>query len=188
MRQLLAGSSSGGSSPATLDKQQPSIVVHDAASVTSFGAHLEQPQNDASMIRASVRMNTILLVGKAAAAGMSSSPAILASLVDSAVDVLVQAALAWANSAARRGATSAMYPVGRGQLEPVAVVVCAALKCAGMVAVFTRSVDLLLELDQDVTKNGCLHPHDVHKQCGPAANRAFGRRTAHVLARVVAAA
>lgn len=141
------------------------IELHEANSVTitSLGAVVGHPQHDESMIRASVQMNVILLVGKAAAAVMSSSPAILASLVDSSVDVLVQAALFWASQAARRGATSALYPVGRGQLEPVAVVVCAALKCAGMVAVFSRSIDLLLEADQDLTKNGCLHPHDVHK-------------------------
>ena len=140
-----------------------SIELHEAASVTSFGAHLEQPQNDESMIRASVRMNTTLLAGKSLAAVMSSSPAVLASLVDSAVDVLIQASLYAASRVARRGHTSTLYPIGRGQLEPVAVVVCAALKCAGMVAVFTRSVDLLLDADQDITKSGCLHPHDVHK-------------------------
>ena len=137
------------------------IELHEASSVTSVTNLV--PQNDDKMILASVRMNTLLLLGKLAAAVMSLSPAILASLIDSGVDVLVQAALFFAAKAARRGATSAMYPVGRGQLEPVAVVVCAALKVAGMVAVIFRSLDLLLDADRDLNKHGCISGHDVHK-------------------------
>ena len=138
------------------------IELHDVTSVSTLTT-LVHPQNDSSMIRASVRMNTLLLVGKSIAAVMSSSPAILASLVDSTVDVLIQAALFWASQAAQHGAKTALYPVGRGQLEPVAVVVCAALKCAGMVAVCARSIDLLLDADRDFNKHGCISSHDVHK-------------------------
>ena len=111
--------------------------------LSGLSARDNQLQNDDVVIKASLWVNMLLLVGKALACAWSSSPAILASLVDSTVDVLVQAALFWASMAARRGATSSMYPAGRGQLEPVSVVVCAALKCAGMVAVFCESAAML---------------------------------------------
>jgi len=101
------------------------------------------PQNDEHVIRASVCVNLLLLIGKGVACLESSSPAILASLVDSSVDVLVQAALFWAGRVARRGATSLQYPIGRGQLEPVSVVVCAALKVAGMAAVAAEAISVL---------------------------------------------
>ena len=35
---------------------------------------------------------------------------------------------------------ASMYPAGRGQLEPVSIVVCAALKCAGMIAVAVEAL------------------------------------------------
>ena len=144
--------------------EHPSIELHELSSVTSVDMSIK-PQNDGSLIQASVKVNTILLIGKALATVMSSSPAILASLVDSAVDVLVQASLYWAMRAA--GNISREYPIGRGQLEPVAVVVCAALKCAGMVAVLAESANLLIEADHDYdsSKHGWLHmsSHDVHK-------------------------
>jgi len=138
--------------------------MHEAASVTgSMSGYLHGVQNDELVLRASMYVNTLLLVGKAAAAFMSSSPAIMASLVDSGVDVVVQAALFWASRASKRGATSAMYPAGRGQMEPVAVVLCAALKCAGMAYVAIETMNQLYEADQDVTKHGCIHSHDVHR-------------------------
>ena len=40
---------------------------------------------------------------------------------------------------------------------------CAALKCAGMIAVCSKSVDLLLEADRDYNKHGCIEEHDIHK-------------------------
>ena len=124
------------------------IELHDASSVTSVSALVApHPHADESMILTSVRVNAALLAGarlaanpqtralvqsllppacstgKSIAAFLSSSPAIALALVDSGVDVLIQGSMYWASRAARRGATSAMYPVGRGQLEPVAVVV-----------------------------------------------------------------
>ena len=114
-----------------------------SSSGSGIKAHHEQPQNDDLVITASIKMNLLLLIGKVAACVMILSPVIVASLIDSAVDVLVQVALFWANKVARRevnAEVASMYPAGRGQLEPVSIVVCAALKCAGMIAVAVEAL------------------------------------------------
>lgn len=117
-------------------------VFHEPTPSSAGGAH-ELPQNDERIIVYSIRFNSMLLVGKVAACFLAVSPVIVATLLDSSVDVLVQVALYWANKAARpeeRAAVSNLYPAGRGQLEPVSVVVCAALKCAGMMGVAIEAV------------------------------------------------
>ena len=100
-----------------------SVSLHLLEPSGSVSGTYPRTQNDDLVIRASLRVNMILLLGKGFACAISSSPAILASLVDSSVDVLVQAALFWASRVAN--AKSNLYPVGRRQLEPVAVLVIA---------------------------------------------------------------
>ncbi|KAL1515394.1 hypothetical protein AB1Y20_002022 [Prymnesium parvum] len=108
------------------------------------GPAYEHPQNDELVIKASLRVNAALLLGKATTCVMSPSPAIIASFLDSAVDSLVQLSLFWASRAARDASTPE-YPVGRGQLEPVSVVVCSALKCASMCMVLVESAEALFQ-------------------------------------------
>mmetsp|Transcript_2 Transcript_2/g.5 ORF Transcript_2/g.5 Transcript_2/m.5 type:complete len:429 (+) Transcript_2:181-1467(+) len=56
------------------------------------------------------------------------SMAVLASLVDSTIDLLAQGVLMWANRASQRGKQADVaYPAGRARLEPVGVVTCALL-------------------------------------------------------------
>lgn len=136
-------------------------VLEPSPSSISGHAH-EKPQNDDRVIVASIKMNLLLLVGKVLACAMATSPVIVATLVDSTIDVLVQMALYWANQTARpeaRAASSSMYPAGRGQLEPVSVVVCAALKCAGMMAVAVEAVGDLYHGDPHMgrDKHGLQH-------------------------------
>ena len=54
-----------------------------------------------------------------------------------------------------KAAAREIYPAGRGQLEPVSVVVCAALKCAGMMAVSLQALGDLYAGDPH-------HGHDHH--------------------------
>ena len=117
-------------------------LLEPTPSVCGSGS-LDRVENDDRVITASLRVNSILLLGKASTCVMSPSPAIIASFLDSAVDVLVQVSLFWASQAAR-DKSSPQYPVGRGQLEPVSVVVCAALKVAGMCMVLIESAESLL--------------------------------------------
>jgi len=121
---------------------------------------MPETQSDDAVIRASIKMNTLLLLGKVVASVITTrtSPVIVATLVDSAIDVLIQVALYWANQLARpevKAAAREIYPAGRGQLEPVSVVVCAALKCAGMMAVSLQALGDLYAGDPH-------HGHDHH--------------------------
>ena len=64
---------------------------------------MPETQSDDAVIRASIKMNTLLLLGKVVASVITTrtSPVIVATLVDSAIDVLIQVALYWANQLAR---------------------------------------------------------------------------------------
>ena len=71
------------------------------------------------LTQAHLRAQELLLVGKLAACVTTAriSPVIVATLVDSAIDVLIQCALYWANRLARpeeRAASISLYPAGRG--------------------------------------------------------------------------
>ena len=139
--------------PAWAAPTQVATQIHNEDNHRKAASSFHAAQHDDIVMRLSVRINTLLLLGKALACTLSASPAILASLVDSAVDVAVQAGLYHASHEARKRHThDENYPVGRGQLEPVALVVCAALKCAGMALVVFESAMMLRARD--------------HEQCG----------------------
>lgn len=94
-------------------------------------------------IRSSVWINFMLVIFKLYAFLLSGSLAVLASLVDSAIDLLGQGALMWTNYLASAGHHSE-YPVGRGKLEPVGVMICAVVMgMASMEVISTSTVKLL---------------------------------------------
>ena len=78
-----------------------------------------------SSTRAEEHEQVVLSVAKCLIAFQSGSLAVLASVIDSALDLLSQIVLAAASSA--RNVAAVEYPAGRARLEPVAVVVCAML-------------------------------------------------------------
>lgn len=91
------------------------------------------------VIRSSLCINAVLLVAKAYAFYISGSLAVLASLVDSIIDLLGQGALVVTSHVAsiqRRGD----YPVGRGRLEPVGVMICAVVMGMASIEVISTSV------------------------------------------------
>jgi cation diffusion facilitator family transporter len=87
--------------------------------------------------------NLALFLGKCFVYLECRSMAILASLVDSTIDLLAQGVLMWANRAV--GASDGVtYPAGRARLEPVGVVTCALLMAmASMQVIREASVELL---------------------------------------------
>lgn len=89
-------------------------------------------------IRASVMINFFLFIAKVWAFVMSGSLAVLASLVDSAIDLLGQGVLMWTKQLAYR--QDREYPVGRGRLEPVGVMVCAVLMGMASIEVISTSI------------------------------------------------
>lgn len=74
-------------------------------------------------VNASWAVNWFLLIAKGIVFVMSSSKAVLAALVDSAVDLVSQAVLALAETYMSR--FSRNYPVGRSRLEALSVIACA---------------------------------------------------------------
>lgn len=74
-------------------------------------------------VNASWAVNWFLLITKAMTYFMSSSKAVLAALVDSAVDLVSQGVLALAENYISK--FSPDYPVGRSRLEALSVIACA---------------------------------------------------------------
>eukprot|EP00931_Biecheleriopsis_adriatica_P118536 TRINITY_DN9390_c0_g1_i1.p1 TRINITY_DN9390_c0_g1~~TRINITY_DN9390_c0_g1_i1.p1 ORF type:complete len:404 (-),score=85.94 TRINITY_DN9390_c0_g1_i1:41-1252(-) len=101
------------------------------------------------VIKSSVYINFVLMICKLYAFLISGSLAVLASLVDSIIDLLGQGALMWTSSLAnQRGHEE--YPVGRGRLEPVGVMICAVVMgMASMEVISTSSMRLVKYWDRN---------------------------------------
>jgi len=84
----------------------------------------------------------ILLV-KSMAFFLSGSLSVLAALMDSALDILSQFVLFWAERRSRN-VSMALYPAGAAKFEPVGVIICAALMLMGSFAVIKESVESLI--------------------------------------------
>ena len=81
---------------------------------------------ESAVMRRSLEANVVLSAAKAVVAVQSGSLAVLASLLDSALDLVSQLVLV-ATAAAAKNRAGGDYPAGRARLEPVGVVVCAML-------------------------------------------------------------
>lgn len=95
------------------------------------------PFNALFVIKSSVAFNAVLLFAKIYVYYLSQSLSILASVVDSLIDLLAQAVL-WA-AKHMSGAKGDQYPVGRSRLEPVGVVVCAVIMGMASIEVIHKS-------------------------------------------------
>lgn len=82
-----------------------------------------EPMNASLAMNASWFVNVLLLAIKIVAFVVSSSKAVLASLVDSIVDLLSQTVLAYAEKYIMEHSPD--YPVGRSRLEALSVIACA---------------------------------------------------------------
>ena len=80
---------------------------------------MPETQSDDAVIRASIKMNTLLLLGKVVASVITTrtSPVIVATLVDSAIDVLIQVAKP-------ADGHDRLYPISMGRYGPVVAVRC----------------------------------------------------------------
>eukprot|EP01006_Ploeotia_vitrea_P040670 TRINITY_DN66445_c9_g13_i1.p1 TRINITY_DN66445_c9_g13~~TRINITY_DN66445_c9_g13_i1.p1 ORF type:complete len:363 (-),score=2.36 TRINITY_DN66445_c9_g13_i1:85-1173(-) len=86
----------------------------------------------------SLIVNVILFLAKIAALVISGSLSVLASLLDSALDLTSQAVLWYSNKHAERRAHD--YPAGKSRLSPLGILICATLMFAGAVEVIRQSV------------------------------------------------
>jgi len=93
------------------------------------------------VIKSSVAFNAVLLIAKIYVYYISKSLSVLASVVDSLIDLLAQVVL-WA-AKHMSGDKGDKYPVGRSRLEPVGVVVCAVIMGMASIEVIHKSWETL---------------------------------------------
>jgi cation diffusion facilitator family transporter len=137
-------------SPPRDQQKRPSITTHSPGATTIVYDEEAQPPPsptdaaEARVMRRSLEANVVLTVAKVAVAFQSGSLAVLASLIDSALDLISQIVLFAAS--ARRKDRDVEYPAGRARLEPVGVVVCAMLMGVGSVYVIITSTEQLTDI------------------------------------------
>ncbi|OAP62520.1 hypothetical protein AYL99_04725 [Fonsecaea erecta] len=97
-------------------------------------------------ININVIANIILLVAKGIAALKSSSLSLIASLVDSALDLLCTAIVWTTNKLVswRLSALSRKFPVGRRRLEPIGILVFSIIMVVSFLQILQESVEKLL--------------------------------------------
>jgi cation diffusion facilitator family transporter len=116
------------------------LIKGQNASPRSSESGTSKPALSASVaMNASLIVNMALLIIKVIAFIVSSSKAVLASLVDSIVDLLSQAILAVAENYILRH--SPKYPVGRSRLEALSVIACAFIMSMAAVEVIQFSIE-----------------------------------------------
>ncbi|ETO23140.1 CDF transporter, membrane protein, partial [Reticulomyxa filosa] len=92
--------------------------------------------------------NILLLIVKAIVFGLSLSLSVLASLIDSVLDLLTQAVLYWTERQVSR--VSEKYPVGRTRLEPVSIMGVSMLMIMSAVVVIRESIAVLIAKEYDI--------------------------------------
>lgn len=95
----------------------------------------------ARMVQVSFAVNMVLFCIKTYIFASTGSLAVLASLLDSSVDLLAQGVLMITNRMADRPRDTyqTLYPAGVSRVEPIGVIVCAVTMCIGAFMVICRS-------------------------------------------------
>ena len=102
-------------------------------------------RKDQLALRISVVFNIAITVVKVFAVVASGSLAVMATLVDSALDVLSQFILFYTDSAAKQQHSSS-FPAGRTRLAPLGIFICAVIMGMASIEVIHESVLKLIEL------------------------------------------
>eukprot|EP00746_Dinoflagellata_sp_MGD_P086471 gnl/MRDRNA2_/MRDRNA2_34225_c0_seq1.p1 gnl/MRDRNA2_/MRDRNA2_34225_c0~~gnl/MRDRNA2_/MRDRNA2_34225_c0_seq1.p1 ORF type:complete len:467 (+),score=59.75 gnl/MRDRNA2_/MRDRNA2_34225_c0_seq1:99-1499(+) len=114
--------------------------------VQAGGTESQSSGKIAMAIRASLLINFVLLIVKTYAFLLSRSLAMLASLVDSTIDLLGQGVLMWTQSlVSSKHQNTEDYPAGRARLEPIGVMVCAVVMGMASIEVISTSIHKLLK-------------------------------------------
>jgi hypothetical protein len=102
-------------------------------------------------ININVVANIILLIAKAVAALYSSSLSLIASLVDSALDLLCTGIVFTTNKLVQwhLGSLRRKFPVGRRRLEPLGILVFSIIMIISFVQILQESVERLMSNNHD---------------------------------------
>ncbi|ETO27864.1 CDF transporter, membrane protein [Reticulomyxa filosa] len=96
----------------------------------------------------SLGANILLLLAKAIVFALSLSLSVLASLIDSALDLFTQMVLFWTERQVAR--TSPKYPVVKTRLEPISIMGVSMLMIMSSVIVIRESISALLSAHYDI--------------------------------------
>ncbi|GMI32455.1 hypothetical protein TeGR_g4714, partial [Tetraparma gracilis] len=131
------------SPPAQRASLLASSLASSLASLPLIGSFSPAKHRDLAL-DVSLYTNILILGTKAVAFFLSGSLSVLAALMDSALDILSQVVLYWAER--RSSNTSpALYPAGASKFEPVGVIICAALMGMGSFQVIRESIEHIMK-------------------------------------------
>eukprot|EP00930_Biecheleria_cincta_P001366 TRINITY_DN102506_c0_g1_i1.p1 TRINITY_DN102506_c0_g1~~TRINITY_DN102506_c0_g1_i1.p1 ORF type:complete len:402 (+),score=72.43 TRINITY_DN102506_c0_g1_i1:101-1306(+) len=123
-----------GNRSVSVEVRAPSSSSADASSSSKVNLSCFTSLCGASaMVKASFFVNVVLFAVKIYIFVLSGSLSVLASLVDSSVDLLAQGVLMAANRYAERprSAYETFYPAGVARIEPIGVIICAVIMSLG---------------------------------------------------------
>ena len=103
-------------------------------------------------IKLSLYCNVFIAVVKLVAYVSTGSLSVLAALVDSVLDIVSQLVLNYTERHSTLQRSTALYPAGASRLEPLGVLICAALMGMASFVVLKQAIQTL------VTRQGILHP------------------------------
>ena len=96
-------------------------------------------------MNSSLAVNIVIMVVKFVSFVFSGSLSVLASLMDSLLDIVSQYVLFWTEKKSRLAQeNTAIYPAGANRLEPVGVIVCATLMGVGSFTVISESIQAIV--------------------------------------------
>ncbi|CAF0890312.1 unnamed protein product [Adineta ricciae] len=96
------------------------------------------------LIKTTLISNIILVLGKIFSAIISKSLSIASSAIDSAIDLMLNFAIWWANRAIRQR-NPYLYPQGRTRLEPIIIIILSVVMCAASFQVIFEGVRSVIE-------------------------------------------
>lgn len=120
----------------------PSVRAGESASLLLASSRSDE-RAERRVLLVSIAANVVLTVLKTAVVARSRSLAVLASLLDSVLDLVSQIVL-WAAARLRKSGNNDLYPAGRARLEPVSVVVCSMLMGVSAMGIIAQSIGQLL--------------------------------------------
>ena len=160
-----SGSRNSGRPPARSNPEKVAFllttVVHDGSSTRPnvdedgtesmsdlMSASSQSKRYDTQLRRLAIELslwtNIIILISKVSAYATTLSLSVLAALTDSTLDVVSQLVLNYTERHSSLSRSSALYPAGASRLEPLGVLICAALMGMASFEILKESCSALL--------------------------------------------
>lgn len=140
------------------DAKNPQVAQHTATMPADETCPLLSEEEE-KVIKLTLSLNFILTAVKTVTFVLSLSMSILASLVDSVVDLFAQGVL-WHSNKQKKLTANPEYPAGQARIEPVGVVIAAAIMGMASCEVVRESIGQLVEhapsVDMTLVSTGML--------------------------------